>query len=289
MSFDMEDLLRNELRGAASSAPHDLGIADQDVLTRGRRVVVRRRVLTVAGAAAATLVIAGTIGVLAPRAGDTDTLPAVPTPTVTPTPDVTPTTTSSASPSATVTSSATATPNSTPSATTTTTTTPESTPSRTPSKSPSPSTTSASVDWTDPVSVGGVAYSARLVRDGMSGDYPNYKAELRANGSLVYTRHDPNGEHGLGIAADPRVVYASHVGPLSDVVSENGQPVSGEEFRSITLPFPDTGHEYPKGSMTFTIIKLPRPATVDENGNVTRMVVRNANGTEASLGVGYDF
>ena len=38
MSPDIEDLLRDQLRGAASGAPHHLGVDDQDVLARGRRV-----------------------------------------------------------------------------------------------------------------------------------------------------------------------------------------------------------------------------------------------------------
>ncbi|MFC7487691.1 hypothetical protein ACOCJ7_15880 [Knoellia sp. CPCC 206453] len=276
MSPDIEDLLRSELRGAASGAPHHLGVDDQDLIARGHRAVVRRRVLSVAGVAVATLTIAGTIGILAPRVSN-DVMPAIPTPTVTPTPDVTPTTTSTASPSATVI----ATPSATPSSASA-----SSTQIRT--ETPSASTTlAAGLEWSDPVTVGEVAYRARLVRDGMAGEYPNYKAELRANGSLVFTRDHANGEPGLRIASDPHVIYASHVGPLSDVVSENGQPVTGEEFKSITLPYPDTGHEYPQGSMTFTIINLPRPASATENGNVASMVVRNTDGTESTLCEGY--
>lgn len=283
MSPDIEDLLRGELRGAASGAPQHLGADDQDVLTRGRRVVMRRRALTVAGVTAATLVIAGTIGVLAPRVSD-DALPAIPTPTVTPTPEATPTITSTTKPSPTVTSSATAIPTSTPSPTSSGT--PSSTPSRT--TTPTPSTTPPTgLAWSDPISVGGVTYRARLVRDGLAGEYPNYKAELRANGTLVYTRYEANGEYGLRVASDPHVIYASDLGPLSDVISENEQPVSGEQFKSITLPFPDTGHEYPKGSMIFTIIKLPNPATATENGNVANMVVRKADGAELTLCEGY--
>ncbi|MEO7269119.1 MAG: hypothetical protein ABIW49_07925 [Knoellia sp.] len=288
MSPDIEDLLRDQLRGAASGAPHHLGVDDQDVLARGHRAVVRRRILTVAGAAAATIAIVGTIGVLAPRVNN-DALPAIPTPTVTPTPDPTPTLTSTASPSATVTTTPSATPSSTPATSGPAgTSSPSSTPSRT--KTPSPSTTPASsLEWSDPMTVGGVTYRARLVRDGMAGDYPNYQAELRANGSLIYTRHDANGEYGLQALKDPSVVLGTFVGPLSDVVSENSLPVSGEDFDSIVMPFPDTGDEYPKGNVTFTVIKLPRPATVNENNNVLKMVVRNADGREANLGASFDY
>lgn len=295
MTPDIERLLRDQLRGAATHAPQGLGVDDHAVLTRGRRVLVRRRILTATGVAAATLAVAGTIGVLAPRA-DNDALPALPTPTVTPTPEATPTITASASATATASSSATASPtvtqtsrpSATPSSTGTPrrTTSPSSTPSRT--KTPGPSITPASgLEWSDPISVGGVTYRARLVRDGLAGEYPNYKAELRANGTLVYTRYEANGEYGLRVASDPHVIYASDLGPLSDVISENGQPVSGEQFTSITLPFPDTGHEYPKGSMIFTIIKLPNPATATENGNVANMVVRTADGTQTTLCEGY--
>ena len=58
MSPDLEDLLRGELRGAASGAPHHLGVADTDVISRGRRVVVRRRILTGVCAAAVVLALA---------------------------------------------------------------------------------------------------------------------------------------------------------------------------------------------------------------------------------------
>jgi len=121
----------------------------------------------------------------------------------------------------------------------------------------------------------------------MYGDRPGYKAELRANGSLAYTRSDANGEHSIVVRSDPTVVFAAHVGPLSDVISENQEPVTGEAFQSITLPYPDADETGYKGSFTFTIIKLPRAATVDENGNVENMTVRTADGTEIPYCVGY--
>lgn len=250
---------------------------------------MRRRVLTVAGVAAATLAIAGTMGVLAPRVSN-DALPAIPTPTVTPTADPAPTITSTASPSATVTSStsATASPTSTPSATTSSTgkpsrtTSPSSTPTR--AKTPSPSSTpSAELQWSKPISVGGVSYRARLVEDGRWGDSANYKVELQADGAVVYTRTDAvTGEYGLQAPGDKHTVYGSHVGPIADVVSENGTPVSGEAFGSITLPFPGTS-----SSITLTVIRLPAPATVNEDNNVVDMVIRNTNGTEATLGTAH--
>lgn len=287
MTPDIDDQLRAQLRGAASAAPLELGADHGEVLARGRRVVVRRRALTGLGAAAAALVIAGTIGVLAPRPGDGDALPALPTATTTPTPEVTPTITPSAS--VTITPSATV------------TTTPSATPSRTQpprrSSTPSPTapsptrTTTASpqADWSEPVTVNGVAYSARLVRDTKVTTYLAYKAEVRANGALAYTRNDANGEHSLVVRSQPRVVFASFVGPIADVVSENEQPVNGESFRSITLRFPSGGVDVPKGTMTITIINLPTPATVDDNGNVTDMVVKLKDGTEQAYCVGYCF
>ena len=121
----------------------------------------------------------------------------------------------------------------------------------------------------------------------MFGEYPAYKVEVRANGALAYTRYQANGEHGLQVTSDPRVVFATFVGPLSDVVSENARPVSGEKFASIALTFPDTGHEYPKGSMTITVIRLPGEATVNESRNVVDMVVRTTDGTEIPYCTGY--
>lgn len=286
MSPDIEQLLRDQLRGAATGAPQNLGVDDQDVLTRGSRVVVRRRALTVAGVAAATIAIAGTVGVLAPRVSN-DTLPALPTPTVTPTPEATPTITSTASPSVTVTASPTATtaPTTTPSATATSTAkpsrtkSPSSSPSRT--KTPTPKAT-AGVAWSDPVTVGGVSYSARVLPT-MYGDRAGFKAEVRANGTLAYTRQDANGEHSTVVTSNPNVIFAPSLPAISDVVSENSQPVSGEKFGTIKVPYPDSG------SMTITIIRLPRAATVDEGGNVINMVVRQTNGTELALCVGYCF
>jgi hypothetical protein len=288
MTPDIDDQLRAQLQSAASAAPLDLGTDHGEVLARGRRVVVRRRVLTTAGAAAAALVIAGTIGVLAPRPGDGDALPALPTPTTTPTPEVIPTITPSAAATAipvpTPTAVATATPTATgkPDPSRTPTSTPTPNPSRTPSATPTPGAA-----WSEPVTVNGVAYSARLVSDTKVTTYPAYKAEVRANGALAYTRNDANGEHSLVVRSQPRVVFASFVGPIADVVSENEQPVDGESFRSITLRFPSRGVDVPKGTMTITIINLPKPATVDDNGNVTGMVVKLKDGTEQAYCVGY--
>lgn len=125
----------------------------------------------------------------------------------------------------------------------------------------------------------------RLVRAGTVAGYDNYKTEVRANGSLVHTRTDSvSGEFSLIVESDPRVVFASFVGPLSDVVSENSQPVSGEAFKSITLPIPGDGH-----SITMTIIKLPKAATIDENGNVEHMTLREADGKVNDYCVGYCF
>jgi hypothetical protein len=246
--------------------------------------VVRRRALTATGAAVVALAIAGTVGVLAPRAGDTDTLPALPTPTATPTPEDTPTITpsASASASASVTATPTSTATATPSATPTETDEPAQpgTPSATPSRSATPKST-----WSDPVVVDGVRYTARVVH-AVYGDRDGFKVEVRANGSLAYTRDDANGEHSLWVRDDKTLVFAAHVGPLSDVVSENGQPVSGESFRSITMDYPEPRHGY-KGRVTITMIKLPRAATVDGNDNVVGMVVRTRAGEEITYCVGY--
>ncbi|GGB72591.1 hypothetical protein N798_11465 [Knoellia flava TL1] len=275
MSPDLEDLLRGELRGAASGAPHHLGVADTDVLTRGHRVVVRRRILTGVGAAAVVLALAGTIGVLAPRPGDTDTLPAVPTPTTTPTTKPTPTPTTSAT--------ATASPTATPIATNTPT------PTETPTSSDTPANTATATPstypWSDPVVVGGVTYTARVV-PAMYGDRAGHKAEVRADGVLVGTRSDANGEPSLLVLSDPTVVFAAHVGPWADVITENDQPVSGEKFETIRAPYPEP-HTGKLDAVMITIIKLPRAATVDENDNVQGMVVRLPDGTEQRYCVGF--
>ena len=286
MSPDIEDLLRSELRGAASGAPQHLGVDDQDVLTRGRRVIVRRRILTVAGVAAATLAIAGTIGVLAPRVSN-DALPALPTPTVTPTPEATPTITSSASPSATVSSSATAsatasattTPTSTPSASSTSTgrpsrtTSPSSTPSRT--KTPSPSTTpSSALGWSDEVTVAGSGYRARYVA---MPDQHNYNLELERGGTTVFSPQSVfNSENRFGSdAVDPRITYYLGRYKITDLISIKGQPVTDEVMGHISVPTPDgddqTGDPYM--DLHVTIVRTSASAS-----DVNDWVVRLSNG-----------
>lgn len=290
MSRDLEDLLRNELRGAAAGAPQHLGVDDQDVLTRGRRVVVRRRLLTAAGAAAATLAVAGTIGVLAPRAGD-DALPALPTPTMSATPDPTPTITSSASATVTTTPSVSATPTATASSTpkssaTGSARTPSSTPSRTtapaaPPTTPTPSPTPpVATSWSEPASLGGVRYRTRLVNPRLEGDYRIVEVDVEADGQVIFTKRGQDyGEWGTrGLA--PNVLLLYNVGPLQDVVSENGVPVEGEEFHTFEMPFPGTDT-----TVTYTIVSLPRPVTRDANGFLKSFMVKHADGRTYGLGI----
>ncbi|EAP99998.1 hypothetical protein JNB_07504 [Janibacter sp. HTCC2649] len=279
MSPDIEHLLRDQLRGAAIGAPQHLGVDDQDVLTRGRRVVIRRRVLTVAGVASFTLVIAGTIGVLGPRVNN-DALPAIPTPTVTPTPEATPTTTSSASPSTTVTATPTATPSSTPSATATSTakptrtTSPSSTPSRT--KTPTPgSTLSATPGWSDRVTVAGRAYRARYVP--IVGQH-NYNLELESGGANVFSPQNVfNSENRFGAdSGDSRITYYLGRYRITDLISIKGQPVTDEVIGHIAVPTPDgddaTGEPYM--DLHVTIVRTSASA-----GDVNDWVVRLSNGS----------
>lgn len=279
MSPDIEDLLRSELRGAASDAPHHLGVDDQDVLTRGRRVVRRRRALTAVGAVAATLAIAGTIGVLAPRPGDTDTLPALPTPTATPTPDVTPTITPSAS--VTATPAATVIATATPSATSTGTDEPSSAPSATPSATSTPSATpSSGTSWTRAATLGGVSYRTRLVNPRLEGDYMVVEVDIAADGEVIFTkRGEDYGEVGTR-SLGPNVLLLYNVGPLRDIVSENGEPVDGEQFHTFEMPFPNTDH-----TVRYTIVSLPRPVARDANGHLRSLVVQDGDGSTYGLGI----
>jgi hypothetical protein len=98
MTTDIEDVLRQELRGAAGDAPRRLGVDDPVLLARGHRVVRRRRVLAVAGASAAALAAAGAVTLAAPGP-DQGTLPAGPGPTSTSAPQPSPSSTPSTTPS----------------------------------------------------------------------------------------------------------------------------------------------------------------------------------------------
>lgn len=255
------------------------------MLSRGRRVVRRRRTLTAVGAVAATLAIAGTIGVLAPRPGDTDTLPALPTPTATPTPDVTPTITPSASvtatPAATVTSSATPTetdePSSTPSATPSSTSTPSATPSATSTPTATPS---SGTSWTGAATLGGVSYRTRLVNPRLEGDYMVVEVDVAADGEVIFTKRGQDyGEAGTR-SLDPNVLLLYNVGPLKDIVSENGEPVDGEQFHTFEMPFPNTDH-----TVRYTIVSLPRPVARDANGHLRSLVVQESDGSTFGLGI----
>lgn len=98
MTTDIEDVLRQELQGAAGDAPGRLAVDDQVVLARGHRVVRRRRVLAVAGASAAALAAAGAVTLAAPGPNQ-GTLPAGPGPTRTSAPQPSPSPTPSTTPS----------------------------------------------------------------------------------------------------------------------------------------------------------------------------------------------
>lgn len=285
MSPDIEDLLRDQLRGAASGAPHHLGVDDQDVLARGRRVVVRRRVLTTVGAAAAVLAIAGTIGVLAPQA-DNDALPAIPTPTVTPTPDPTPTITSTGTPSATVTAPprATATPTSTPSGTPSSTGRPGRTPSSTPSRTttPSPSSTpSTTPEWSEPVPVAGTNFRMRIVEEDSSSGVRNFAANLDSDGPRIvgYMRLQ---EDALDLRNLLTVDLANQVlltnWPVTDVIADGEDLVSGEAFGRFSLPSPVSA-----GQLRFTVISMPRPVTMAAPLSPASLRLRLADGSVITI------
>lgn len=250
MTRDHEDLLRGELRGAASRAPSGLGVDDAEVLARGRRAVVRRRVLTIAGAAVATLAVAATIGLLATRDGDTDTLPALPTRSVSPTPDVTPTTT----PSASVTESV------------------------------SPSATPAGDGWSDPVSIAGRTYRVRLLPSSAS---RNFDLELQAGGSTVFTPeavYNTEGRWGVD-EGEPRVAYYLGGASLVDLVSVKGAPVDDEVIGHVPVPTPpgnDVAGE-PYVDLVVTVFRTSAPSTMAAAGP-DGWVVRFANGGLWDLG-----
>ena len=287
MSPDIEDLLRDQLRGAASGAPHHLGVDDQDVLARGRRVVVRRRVLTTVGAAAAVLAIAGTIGVLAPQA-DNDALPAIPTPTVTPTPDPTPTITSMGTPSSTVTAPprATATPTSTPSGTPSSTGRPGRTPSSTPSRTttPSPSSTpSTTPEWSEPQRIGDTTFRMQLVPEGGPGPSGEqaFTGMLESDGSPIVTHLTVV----TGQAEGPTVMVASKDNSVlvttwrvTDVITENHEPVADESIGRFVLPIAGT-----PDSMVFTVITMPQPVTMAGPMTAQSIQMRIADGRVISM------
>lgn len=275
MSHDIEDLLRRELQGAASGAPHHLGVDDQDVLSRGRRVVVRRRALTAVGAAVAALAVAGTIGVLAPRTGDTDTLPALPTPTATPTPEVTLTTTPSASATATPTATPSTSDSPRPSASSTSTG-----PRPTASRTNTPTATTGETDWTEPVTIGGVSYRTRLVDPSVDDrGYMTVTVDVEADGQVIFTKTGQDygewGTRGLG----PNVLLLYNVKGVQDVVSENGEPVEGEGIGTFRMPFPGTDT-----TIVYTIVSLPRPVTRNADGSLRSLMVL-VGGETYGLGV----
>jgi len=283
MSPDIEDLLRSELRDAASGAPHHLGVDDHDVITRGRRVVVRRRILTAAGVAAATLAIAGTIGLLAPRTSN-DALPALPTPTISATPDPTPTITSTSIPSATPSTTPTVTPSATPTAkvpstptalaTTTSTntarpsstpsssptrtveSTPTSTPSARPSSTPSPSTVNA-LPWSKTVTVAGKTYRGRLVAQG--GSPETFNLELEADGKVVWLAESfyEHSSWNKVDSSDRRLFYLTTTKGALDLVSIDGKPISNEDIGEFVVPIPAGAYR----SIGISIFWAPQPVT----------------------------
>ncbi|CAN7351138.1 hypothetical protein [Knoellia sp. LjRoot47] len=270
MTPDIDDQLRSRLRGAASGAPIDLGVPGGAVVARGRRVVVRRRVLTAAGAAAATLVVAGTIGILAPRPGDGDALPALPTPTTTPTPEITPTVTPSASVTAgpTATPTAVVTPTATPTATPTRTGEPEPsstpTPTRstgskpTPAVSPTSTPTPTASEWSAPQRIGQTTFRMQLVQQGgasASGER-TFAGMLESDGPRIVAHMAiesgrPDARSLFIVSEDNTVLVTTW--RVADVVAESGEPVTGEAMGVFELPVP--GEDW---SVGFSVISMPR-------------------------------
>lgn len=277
MSSDIEDLLRDQLRGAASGAPHHLGVTDQDVLTRGRRVIVRRRILTTVGAAAATLAIAGTIGILAPHS-DNDALPAIPTPTVTVSTSVSTTTT----PKPTTTASPTGMPRSTskPSRTSPSSTAPGSS-SPTPKSTPSGPTTLA---WSDPFTVAGASYRTRFVSEDPQYPEANYNIEVQSAGSqraLFPGYFESECCRPESDPSDAHVLFFVGSAGIEEILTVNGQPVSSQAS-GVTLPSLGRG---PNGevrpSVRITAVRISVPVTLGPSGD--KVIARFSNGAEGAI------
>lgn len=209
----------------------------EDDVLRGHRFLRRRRILTATGAAAAALVVAGAIGVLAPRTGDGDALPALPTPTTSPTPEVTPTITPSASvtviPVPTPTAVATATPTVTP----TRSRNPKPSDTPTPTRTPT-STSPTEADWSDPVTIAGKTYRARLTR---STGENNFDFELRSGATTVFSSKAVYNSEGRWRVdtSNPRVAYYLGGAKLVDLVSVRGEAVDDEVIGHVGVPTPE--------------------------------------------------
>lgn len=269
MSNDQEVLDR--LRGYHDAIPVPAFDPADDVI-RGRRRVVQRRVLTAAGAAAAVVAIAATVGALAPRAGDTDTLPALPTATTTPTGQPTPTVTTSASVTVSPTPTATATP------TPTSTRADEPEPSETPRPSSTPSaTTGTGSGWSSWVSVAGRDFRARLTPT--AGDHNQDLTVEDRDGDVFSTTAIYNSEGRWGHAEDRRFVLYASGSRLTDLVSVDGTPVDTEVVGHISVPVPDgediTGAPYVQ--LFVTVFRTDEPTTF-ASGRPSGWVVRTEQG-----------
>lgn len=201
-------------------------------LTASITDATRRRRLTAAGAAAATMAIAGTFGVLS--LGADDAPPALSTPTSSVTPEPTPTSPSSP-PSSEPSPSSEPTPSSEPSA--------SSGPSRTSSPTPSltPTSGSSSSDgdvWSGPVTVAGSTYRARFVaRPGER----NHDVVLQRDGTTVFAPDSVfNTEGRWGVdESDRRLVYYLGGVRVTDLLAIGGRPVEDEVVGHVALPTPD--------------------------------------------------
>lgn len=273
MNPETRDQLRRELHGAASSAPTALGVDNGEVLAHGHHGVLRRRTIGVAAAVVGSLAVVVTIGALAPRVGDTDTLPALPTPTAaSPTSDAIPTVSASSSPTTSVTPSTAA------SSETPTDAASTSSPESAPSVSPTQEARDEGGGWSEAVIIGGRTYRARLVPASGS---PNYDLELRAGGTAVFSPEavfNTEGRWGID-EGSPRIAYYLGGTKLIDLVSIEGMPVDDEAIAHIDVPTPD-GRDIagePYVDLFVTVFRTSSPNTMADGGP-QGWVVRFAGG-----------